>query len=63
MTNKNLIYLVLQDVQNRLKRQNTLFKMLVILTFKQIDYFDMTVGFSSSRLLHRNLHKACEVVN
>ena len=47
----------------RAKSIETLFKMLVILTSKQIDYFDITVGFSSSLLLQRNLHKACEVVN
>ena len=65
MTNTNVIYLVLQGAQNRLKRQNTLFKTLVILNSKRIDYFDITVGFSSSRLrlLQRNLHKASEVVN
>ena len=43
ITNKNVIYLVLQDMQNRLKR-HTLFKTIVILTFKQIDDFDMTVA-------------------
>ena len=65
MTNTNVIYLVLQGTENRLKRQNTLFKTLVILNSKRIDYFDITVGFSSShlRLLQRNLHKASEVVN
>ena len=67
MTNKNVIYLVLQDLQNRLKRQNTLLKTLVILTFKRINYFNMTerswLQFITFITKIRNLHKACEVVN